>query len=361
MSKVVRLLLILVIALLGALPAAAQDEMMPLLNIGGSDEIGPFLVDAEGRTLYIFNNDTPTVSNCVDGCLANWPPLTVESADELSAAPGINGTLATIERADTGALQVTYNGMPLYYFANDANPGDATGQARGDVWWVVRPETVIVGGNDELGRFLVGGMGMTLYIFTNDEMGVSNCVDGCLANWPPLTVGSEDELVAGKGVDAGMLGIIERADTGALQVTYDGMPLYYWAQDEAVGDAGGQGRGDVWYVVKPTLVMVGSSDELGNFLVGGDGMTLYTWANDAEGVSNCVDGCAVNWPPMTVLSEDDLVLGEGVTGEFGVIERADGSLQVTHDGMPLYFWTRDGVPGDATGQARGDVWFVVAQ
>ena len=164
MSKVVRLLLILVIALLGALPAAAQDEMMPLLNIGGSDEIGPFLVDAEGRTLYIFNNDTPTVSNCVDGCLANWPPLTVESADELSAAPGINGTLATIERADTGALQVTYNGMPLYYFANDANPGDATGQARGDVWWVVRPETVIVGGNDELGRFLVGGMGMTLYI-----------------------------------------------------------------------------------------------------------------------------------------------------------------------------------------------------
>jgi predicted lipoprotein with Yx(FWY)xxD motif len=48
------------------------------------------------------------------------------------------GELGTITRADD-SVQVTYNGMPLYYFAQDMLPGDTTGQGRGDVWWVVAP------------------------------------------------------------------------------------------------------------------------------------------------------------------------------------------------------------------------------
>lgn len=108
--------------------------------------------------------------------------------------------------------------------------------------------TVGVGGNNELGDFLVGPDEMTLYIFENDEQGVSNCTGDCAAAWPPLTVEAGEEPTAGDGVD-GELATIER-DDGSMQVTLDGMPLYYWASDEAPGDATGQGVNDVWFVVE---------------------------------------------------------------------------------------------------------------
>jgi len=107
--------------------------------------------------------------------------------------------------------------------------------------------TVSLGGNDTLGEFLVGPDGMTLYIFTNDEPGVSNCSGGCADNWPPLTV-EGDDLAAGDGV-TGELAVIER-EGGSMQVTYDGQPLYYWANDSAPGDATGHEVGGVWFVAR---------------------------------------------------------------------------------------------------------------
>ncbi|MFB6137242.1 MAG: hypothetical protein ABEJ42_02730 [Halobacteriaceae archaeon] len=47
--------------------------------------------------------------------------------------------LTTFERAD-GDVQVAANGWPLYYYADDAAPGDATGQGAGDAWWVLAPD-----------------------------------------------------------------------------------------------------------------------------------------------------------------------------------------------------------------------------
>jgi predicted lipoprotein with Yx(FWY)xxD motif len=364
MDKGLRFLLVVLVGLLVVAPVAAQDDMMdPLIVIEESEELGMYLTDAEGNTLYIFTNDGPATSNCTDGCLENWPALTVESAEELVAGDGVTGFLATIEREDTGEMQVIYNGQPLYYFVQDENPGDVAGQGVNDVWFVVHPATVTVGGNEELGRFLTDNMGMTLYIFTNDEEGVSNCTDGCLENWPALTVATEDALTAGIGVEADMLGTIEREDTGELQVTWDGMPLYYFVRDEAAGDATGEGVNDVWFVVEPTLVKVGGNEELGDFLVDGGGLTLYTFANDEPGVSNCTGGCLAAWPPLTVEAESDLeAIGEGVMGDFGVIEREDtGEMQVTYNEMPLYYWVRDAAPGDATGHNFRDVWFVVEQ
>jgi predicted lipoprotein with Yx(FWY)xxD motif len=109
--------------------------------------------------------------------------------------------LGVIQRADDSTFQVTYNGMPLYYWVEDMAPGDATGQGVGDVWWVAKPADVSLGSNDELGSFLVGPNGMTLYMFTDDTAGVSNCSGDCLANWPALTVeaGSEPALQPGGG------------------------------------------------------------------------------------------------------------------------------------------------------------------
>ncbi len=346
-------LLIAAFVLVVAMPVFAQDG--PTITIAENEALGPYLADASGRTLYVFDRDTINVSNCTGQCAENWPPLTVESADALSAAEGIPGMLGTIERED-GTLQVTYNGWPLYYWSRDEAAGDVSGHRVGRVWWVATPATVSVGGNADLGRFLVGPNGMTLYLFLNDEPGVSNCTGDCATNWPPLTVESADALSAGVNVP-GELATIER-DDGTLQVTYNGRPLYYWAQDAAIGDATGEGRGDVWFVVRPETVVIGGNDELGAFLTSADGMTLYTFANDEPGVSNCTDQCLENWPPLTVASEDALVGASDLMGELGVIDRGDGTLQVTYNGMPLYFWIEDTQPGDATGHNRGDVWFV---
>ena len=105
---------------------------------------------------------------------------------------------------------------------------------------------------------------------------------------------------------------------------------------------------------------VGGNDELGDFLIGPDGMTLYLFTNDSENLSACYDGCAVAWPPLLVAEGEEPTAGEGVTGELGVITRDDGGLQVTYDGIPLYYWINDVVPGDATGQNVREVWFVIS-
>lgn len=356
MFKLRSLVLLLCMLLVVAVPLLAQDAT-PIVSLGSTEELGDFLVGPDGMTLYLFTRDPLNETVCYDQCAQNWPPLTVESEDELVAGEGIPGELSTIERED-GSLQVAYNGIALYYWLRDDAPGDTTGHGVNNVWWVVPPATVYISYDDELGSILVGPTGMTLYMFTNDEPGVSNCVDDCAGNWPPLTVESEDAIVSGVHLP-GELGTIERAD-GSLQVTYNGWPLYYWAQDAERGDTTGEGRGEVWYTVAPETVVLAGNDELGDFLVGANGMTLYTFTNDEPGVSNCADECTDNWPPLTVRENDRLVAGEGIEGELGTIERADGGLQVTYNGMPLYFFAEDVAVGDTNGQGRGERWFVVA-
>jgi predicted lipoprotein with Yx(FWY)xxD motif len=91
-----------------------------------NSRLGRILVDAGGRTLYLFQQDTSTVSTCDGACATSWPPLTTtgnpEGADCVSAAK-----LGTTKRTD-GTTEVTYSGHPLYYYAGDAKPGDTTGQ-----------------------------------------------------------------------------------------------------------------------------------------------------------------------------------------------------------------------------------------
>lgn len=79
-------------------------------------------------------------------------------------------------------------------------------------------------------------------------------------------------------------------------------------------------------------------------------MTLYTFDNDVAGMSNCSGGCAENWPPL--LAEAGTALPDG----FSLIEREDGTMQVAHDGLPLYLWKNDTAPGDMTGDGVGGVW-----
>ncbi len=240
--------------------AAAEPAMTPSvmqgaqINVGEKAGLGTFLTDAKGMTLYIFLKDEPGKSNCYDACAQNWPPLLTEGAPV--AGEGVDASLlGTTERTD-GSMQVTYNGYPLYYWVNDAAPGDTNGQGVKDVWFVISPagDTVMqgaqinVGEKAGLGTFLTDAKGMTLYIFLKDEPGKSNCYDACAQNWPPLL--TEGAPVAGEGVDASLLGTTERTD-GSMQVTYNGYPLYYWVNDAAPGDTNGQGVKDVWFVISP--------------------------------------------------------------------------------------------------------------
>lgn len=253
--SVLRLLPRALVALAAALLASAAlaQAADPVVQVRYDAQLGHVLTDAEGMTLYVFSNDEMNVSNCTGGCAEAWPPLTVEGENVPVAPLAIPGEFGTTERED-GSLQVTYNGWPLYGWQNDEAPGDTTGQAVNDVWWVANLNPVVrVAEHPEHGQVLVGPTGMTLYLFTNDEAGVSNCSGGCATNWPPL-VGGFDEAagilpLGGEGV-TGELGLIER-DDGGMQVTYDGTPLYYWIRDTVPGDATGQNVGEVWFVVEP--------------------------------------------------------------------------------------------------------------
>ena len=94
---------------------------------------------SNGLTVYIFTKDTKDSgkSVCSGDCLVTWPALTVAAGETPTGGTGVAGTLGTITREDDGSLQVTYNGLPLYFFKNDKAPGDANGIYEN--WEAVKP------------------------------------------------------------------------------------------------------------------------------------------------------------------------------------------------------------------------------
>ena len=220
---------------------------------------------------------------------------------------------------------------------------------------------------DDLGTYLVGPEGLTLYYFTKDVTpGQSVCFGGCLEAWPPLLVGEGRELSGGDGV-TGTLGAVAR-DDGTMHATYRGRPLYYWQGDTAAGETNGEGVGDVWFVAQedgsmpanpPALTLEATTTDLGTFLVGADGLTTYYFAADATpGVSVCEGDCLVAWPPVNVPPGNTVAAGEGIPGVLGLITGTDGSTQVTYDGRPLYYWQGDSEAGQTTGHGVNDIWWV---
>jgi predicted lipoprotein with Yx(FWY)xxD motif len=105
-----------------------------------SSRLGDILVDADGRTLYVFTKDKGDQSACSGECAANWPALTGTATAGTGAQAAL---LSTATQAD-GSSQVTYGGKPLYYFAGDAKPGDTNGQGVGSVWYAVTADGEMV-------------------------------------------------------------------------------------------------------------------------------------------------------------------------------------------------------------------------
>jgi|GraSoiStandDraft_16_1057320.scaffolds.fasta_scaffold285446_2 predicted lipoprotein with Yx(FWY)xxD motif len=102
--------------------------------------LGRTLVDARGRTLYLFEADRPNLSNCSSACLSVWPALTTQHRPRArgGAAASKVGTIPL----RGGKRQVTYAGHPLYYYVGDRKPGDTNGQGLnqfGAKWYVLSP------------------------------------------------------------------------------------------------------------------------------------------------------------------------------------------------------------------------------
>ena len=106
------------------------------------------------------------------------------------------------------------------------------------------------------------------------------------------------------------------------------------------------------------VVLAQSVGTMGTILVAAaNNHTVYTFDSDTPGVSKCTGGCASTWPPVSIASGTTPTGGPGVTGQLGTITRADGSLQVTYKGLPLYFFHSDANPGDTKGNYTG--WSLV--
>ena len=127
----------------------------------------------------------------------------------------------------------------------------------------------------------------------------------------------------------------------------------------AVAGCGGDGG-----VSTPAYeVLARSVPGLGEIVVDGKGLTLYLYAPDRQGPSQCTAFCAQQWPPLVLpRGVDQPKAGPGVTAALlGTVRRPNGQLQETYNRWPLYLWQGDQAPGQATGQADAmGLWYAVS-
>jgi predicted lipoprotein with Yx(FWY)xxD motif len=125
-------------------PAASMKASAPsgasgTVNVR-TGNLGSYLVDSQGRTLYLFEKDTGTKSMCTGACASLWPPSTTNGRPKAGSKVDA-AMLGTSTRSD-GKSQLTYNGHPLYRYSGDASAGDTSGEgltAFGGSWFVVSP------------------------------------------------------------------------------------------------------------------------------------------------------------------------------------------------------------------------------
>ena len=133
--------------------------------------------------------------------------------------------------------------------------------------------TVGASNNSSLGmKILTDSSGRTLYLFQKDQSGKSLCTGTCTSAWPPLL--TKVKAHAGSGVSASLLGTIAR-NSGSLQVTYNGHPLYTYLGDHSPGQTNGEGLnafGAYWYAIS-TLgsAIIGSGNAAGSNVSGSTG------------------------------------------------------------------------------------------
>jgi predicted lipoprotein with Yx(FWY)xxD motif len=122
---------VLVSAALGDTSSASSQEASKGARVAlGKTTLGRVLVDARGRTLYLFAKDKGGRSACYGACATYWPPLV--STAKPQAASGVRASSLALTKRTDGKRQVTYAGHPLYTFSLDTRAGQTSGQGLTD-------------------------------------------------------------------------------------------------------------------------------------------------------------------------------------------------------------------------------------
>ena len=123
----------------GAMAVSTQAASTPTIKTRHS-KLGTYVVNATGRSLYLFEKDKTSKSSCYGTCAKVWKPLTVTGKPKLGA--GLHAALLSTTQRTGGAKQVTYAGHPLYFYDDDHKAGQTEGQGVkefGAKWYVVAP------------------------------------------------------------------------------------------------------------------------------------------------------------------------------------------------------------------------------
>jgi predicted lipoprotein with Yx(FWY)xxD motif len=135
----------------GSAPAAPPTDSSgtaATIGVANNSRLGQILVDSQGRTAYLFQQDTGTTSTCMGACATLWPPIVVSGAP--AAGTGTTASLIGTTTRSDGRTQITYNGHPLYLYSADSAAGDANGQgitAFGGAWFTLTSAGVMATGS----------------------------------------------------------------------------------------------------------------------------------------------------------------------------------------------------------------------
>ena len=309
----------------GAVPPAA---VAPLVSVSANPQLGQILVGRNGMTLYVFLNDQINKSTCYGTCASIWPPLIYAGSENLSGLPGDLGTIA---RTD-GSMQVTYNGMPLYYFAKDKNPGDILGQYFLNIWFVAKPDM------------------MTFPAMTSSEA---------------ITVAKSSPCMTYGNLTSN---ISYNLNTSTWWINLDtvkaGCSPACVVYENRTADVNWRCTGLVMNQTNTTpsvvslvpAIKMSSNYNFGEILTTSDGKALYVYNKDVVDTPTCTGACADAWPPL-FLGAGYTTNGTGLPGLVSTVAWQNGSRQVTYNGMPLYIYSGD-TAGMVNGNGIGGTWYV---
>lgn len=159
-----RLLAVALLAVLGFVAAGcggSSASSMPTGGVAGAQHttiaaavktrkisgLGVVLVNAKGRTLYVFMKDARRHVTCTGQCAAYWPPLKWKGSGKPKAARPAKTKLLGLDKDPAGGKVVTYSRWPLYTYAADSAAGQANGEnlsLNGGKWYVISPKGKLI-------------------------------------------------------------------------------------------------------------------------------------------------------------------------------------------------------------------------
>jgi predicted lipoprotein with Yx(FWY)xxD motif len=279
-------------------PVAMKWTQLSVAAVGG---LNPVVTNANGVALYRFDKDTanPPRSNCDGSCLNAWQPVLVRSGSKVFADGVDEAGIGSVTRSD-GTNQVTLGGWPVYHYVPDTQPGDVKGQGVGNAWFAIAPD------GSKAKQSTQGADNNTGLTYTNGTAQQNNA---------PANTG---DFFKGP-----------RNDPRAMK----------WVELSA-GAAGG----------------------LSPIVHNGSGLTIYRFDKDTPRppASHCNSGCTGTWSPILVQHGSRIFVNGVETAQVGIINRADGTRQVTLGGWPLYLYVGDTKAGDTAGEGVDSTWFAIS-